>query len=127
VAATEASSSPNEVIQTVRNTYRRRCDVLVERFGRAGWQVPSPSATMSAWGPIPEQFRSLGSLQFSKLLLQEANVAVSPGEDFGEYGEGYVRIALVKKEQRILRAARNIKRFLSSDNYVIDKLNQKAS
>ena len=88
VAEAEASSSPNEVIQTIRNTYRRRCDVLVERFGRARWQVPSPSATMSAWVPIPEQFRNLGSLQFSKLLLQEANVAVPLGEDFGEFGEG---------------------------------------
>ncbi|MEE8333459.1 MAG: aminotransferase class I/II-fold pyridoxal phosphate-dependent enzyme, partial [Alphaproteobacteria bacterium] len=94
--------------------YRRRRDVLVESFARAGWDIPSPSATMFAWAPIPERFRNLGSLEFSKLILKEAGVAVSPGIGFGEFGEGYVRIALVENRQRIQQAARNVKRFLSS-------------
>ena len=84
-----------------------------EVLERAGWAIPAPPATMFAWAPIPESFRTLGSLEFSKLLLEKAQVAVSPGIGFGEYGEGYVRIALVENEQRIRQAARNIKRFLA--------------
>jgi len=120
VAATAALNGPQEVIDEARDTYRRRRDVLVESFGRAGWEIPSPSATMFAWAPIPDQFRELGSLEFSKLLLEHAEVAVSPGIGFGEYGEGYVRIALVENRQRIQQAARNIKRFLSSADDIID-------
>ena len=74
--------------------------------------IPSPPATMFAWAPIPEMFAHLGSLEFSKLLLERASAAVSPGVGFGEYGEGYVRIALVENEQRIRQAARNVRRFL---------------
>jgi alanine-synthesizing transaminase len=88
--------------------------VFVDCFARAGWPVPEPSATMFAWAPIPEKFRHLGSLEFSKLLVEKADVAVSPGVGFGEHGEGYVRIALVENEQRIRQAARNIRRFLGS-------------
>ncbi len=82
-------------------------------MGRAGWEIPAPEASMFAWAPIPEKFRDMGSLEFSKQLLVHAKVAVSPGLGFGEYGEGYVRIALVENEQRIRQAARNVKRFLS--------------
>ena len=86
---------------------------MVESFGRAGWDVPAPAATMFAWAPIPEPFRHLGSLEFSKLLIEQADVAVAPGVGFGEHGDDYVRIALVENEHRIRQAARNIKRFLS--------------
>ena len=79
----------------------------------AGWQIPIPQATMFAWAPLPDRFKHLGSIEFSKLLLNEADVAVSPGVAFGEYGEGYVRISLVENEQRIRQAARNIKVFLA--------------
>ena len=88
--------------------------MLVESFGRAGWQVPPPRASMFAWAPLPEVFASIGSIEFSTLLVEKAGVAVSPGIGFGEHGEGYVRIALVENEQRIRQAARNIRRFLES-------------
>jgi alanine-synthesizing transaminase len=83
---------------------------------QAGWDIPAPGGTMFAWAPIPEEFRKLGSLGFSKLLLERANVAVSPGSGFGEYGEGFVRIALVENRQRLRQATRNIKAFLSGRN-----------
>jgi len=98
----------------MRATYQRRRDVLVESFGRAGWHVPLPRASMFAWAPIPEPFKTLGSVEFSKLLVEKADIAVSPGIGFGEYGEGYVRIALVENEQRIRQAARNVRRFLEN-------------
>jgi len=88
--------------------------VLVDSFGRAGWEIPSPKASMFAWAPIPEPFQTLGSLEFSKLLVEKAEVAVSPGVGFGEYGEGFVRIALVENEHRIRQAARNLRRFLET-------------
>ncbi len=113
VAATAALNGPQECVEEFRDVYRRRRDVLVESFAAAGWHVPPPPATMFAWAPIPQQFEDLGSLEFSKLLLSEAKVAVSPGLGFGEYGEGYVRIALVENRHRIRQAARNIKKFLS--------------
>ena len=114
VAATAALNGPEECIREMRETYRRRRDVLVESFGRAGWKIPSPRASMFAWSPIPEPFQTLGSVEFSKLLVEKAEVAVSPGTGFGERGEGYVRIALVENEQRIRQAARNVRRFLES-------------
>jgi alanine-synthesizing transaminase len=126
VAATAALNGPQDCIDEIRAIYRRRRDVLVESFGRAGWDVPPPQATMFAWAPIPERFRNLGSLAFSKLLLQEAKVAVSPGLGFGEYGEGYVRIALVENRHRINQAARNIKRFLSSDSRAVEAAEPRA-
>jgi len=110
VAATAALNGPQECVGLHRETYRRRRDLLVEAFGRAGWTVPSPPATMFAWTPIPESHRHLGSVEFSKLLLQEAQVAVAPGLGFGEHGDDHVRIALVENEQRIRQAARNLKR-----------------
>jgi alanine-synthesizing transaminase len=113
VAAAAALNGPQNCIDEIRAIYKRRRDCLVESVTRAGWPIPSPPATMFAWAPIPEMFAHLGSLEFSKLLLEKAGVAVSPGVGFGEYGEGYVRIALVENEQRIRQAARNIRRFLS--------------
>ena len=85
-----------------------------ELAARAGWPIPAPSASMFAWAPIPERFRQLGSVEFAKLLIEKADVAVAPGLGFGEHGEGYVRIALVENEQRIRQAARNIGRFLAT-------------
>ena len=114
VAATAALNGPDDCIKEMRDTYKRRRDVLVESFGRAGWPVPAPRASMFAWSPIPEPFKTLGSVDFSKLLVEKAEVAVSPGTGFGERGEGFVRIALVENEQRIRQAARNIRRFLES-------------
>jgi alanine-synthesizing transaminase len=114
VAATAALNGPDDCIHEMRAIYRKRRDALVESFGRAGWPVPSPRASMFAWAPIPEPFRSLGSVEFATLLVEKASVAVSPGAGFGEHGEGHVRIALVENEQRIRQAARNIRRFLET-------------
>ncbi len=114
VAAAAALNGPDDCIAAMRGTYRRRRDVMVDSFARAGWQIPAPSASMFAWAPIPERFRDLGSVEFSKLLIEKADVAVAPGLGFGEHGEGYVRIALVENEQRIRQAARNVGRFLAS-------------
>ncbi|MGY4750878.1 LL-diaminopimelate aminotransferase [Pannonibacter sp. Q-1] len=114
VAATAALNGPEDCIVEMRNTYKRRRDVLVESFGRAGWDIPAPEASMFAWAPIPEKFRSLGSLEFSKLLLEKAEIAVAPGIGFGEYGDDYVRIGLVENEKRLRQAARNLRRFLET-------------
>ena len=114
VAAAAALSGPDDCIHEMRAIYRRRRDALVESFGRAGWPVPPPRASMFAWAPIPEPFQTLGSVEFATLLVEKASVAVSPGAGFGEHGEGHVRIALVENEQRIRQAARNIRRFLET-------------
>ena len=114
VAATAALNGPDDCIAATRAIYKERRDALVESFGRAGWDIPAPMASMFAWAPVPEEFRELGSLEFAKLLLEKADVAVSPGIGFGEHGEGFVRIALVENEQRIRQAARNLRRFLAS-------------
>ena len=114
VAACAALDGPQDCVQHARDVYRNRRDVLVRSFGRAGWDIPSPEASMFAWALLPEGFRHMSSVEFSKLLMEEAGVAVSPGRGFGENGEGYVRIGLVENEQRIRQAARNIKQFLSS-------------
>jgi alanine-synthesizing transaminase len=113
VAAAAALNGPQDCIDEIRGVYRRRRDTLVDALTRAGWPIPSPPATMFAWAPIPAMFAHLGSLEFSKLVLEKASVAVSPGVGFGEYGEGYVRIALVENEQRIRQAARNIRKFFT--------------
>jgi alanine-synthesizing transaminase len=113
VAAAAALNGPQDCVDEIRAIYKRRRDCLVDAMTKAGWPIPLPAATMFAWAPIPEMFTHLGSLEFSKLLLEKAGVAVSPGVGFGEYGEGYVRIALVENEQRIRQAARNIRRFMS--------------
>jgi len=114
VAATAALNGPQDIIAENRALYKQRRDVMVESFGRAGWDIPSPEASMFAWAPVPEQFRELGSMEFAKRLIAEAGVAVAPGTGFGDEGEGYVRLALVENEQRIRQAARSIKKFLSN-------------
>jgi alanine-synthesizing transaminase len=114
VAAAAALNGAEDCIAEMRSVYRSRRDCLVDSFGRAGWPIPSPQATMFAWAPLPERFRSIGSLEFSKLLVEKADLAVSPGIGFGEHGEGWVRIALVENEQRIRQAARNVRRFLAT-------------
>lgn len=114
VAAAAALNGPQDCVTEVREIYRKRRDTMVDSFARAGWEIPAPEASMFAWAPLPEPFRELGSLEFSKLLVEKADVAVAPGIGFGEHGEGFVRIALVENEQRIRQAARNIRRFLES-------------
>jgi alanine-synthesizing transaminase len=113
VAASAALNGPQDCVEEIRATYKSRRDCLVESFGRAGFPIPAPPATMFAWAPVPEPFKALGSVEFAKLLIEKASVAVSPGVGFGEYGEGFIRIALVENEHRIRQAARNIKKFLA--------------
>jgi alanine-synthesizing transaminase len=122
VAAAAALNGPQDCVEETRQIYKSRRDCLVEAMGRAGWNIPSPPATMFAWVPLPEEMKELGSLEFSKLLLDKASVAVAPGIGFGEYGEGYVRIALVENEHRIRQAARNVKKFLSEAGTIMDNV-----
>ena len=114
VAAAAALNGPDDCIDEMRAIYKARRDVMVESFGQAGWTIPAPVASMFAWVPIPEKFRRLGSLEFSKLLVEKADVAVAPGIGFGEHGDEYVRLALVENEQRIRQAARNLRRFFDT-------------
>ena len=113
-AAVAALNGPQEIVEQNRALYKKRRDVLVESFRRAGWDIPVPQASMFAWAPIPERFHNLGSVEFSKRLLTEGHVAVAPGVGFGEEGEGFVRIALVENEQRLRQAARGVKKMLSA-------------
>ena len=124
VAAAAALNGPDDCINEMRSIYRKRRDVLVESFAQAGWEVPSPKATMFAWVPLPEKFRHLGSLEFSKLLIEKADVAVAPGIGFGEYGDDYVRLAIVENEQRIRQAARGVRRFLDSADQILHNVVQ---
>jgi alanine-synthesizing transaminase len=114
VAAAAALNGPDDCIAEMRSTYKKRRDVMVESLAQAGWQIPAPAASMFAWVPIPEQFKALGSLEFAKLLIEKADVAVSPGIGFGEHGDDYVRLALVENEQRIRQAARNLRKFFEN-------------
>ena len=113
-AACAALNGPQDIVEKNRQLYHKRRDVLVESFGRAGWDIPAPTASMFAWAPLPPALQHLGSLEFSKQLLTQAKVAVAPGVGYGEKGEGYVRIALVENEQRLRQAARNVRRYLTS-------------
>lgn len=124
VAAAAALNGPDDCIREMREIYRKRRDALVESFGKAGWDFPAPNASMFAWVPIPEKFRHLGSLEFSKLLIEKAEVAVAPGIGFGEHGDDYVRIAIVENEQRIRQAARNVGRFLKSADQLLHNVIQ---
>jgi len=112
-AACAALNGPQDCVEANRQLYKGRRDVMVESFGRAGWDIPIPEASMFAWAPIPEAFRHLGSMEFAKRLLTEARVAVAPGVGFGEEGEGFVRLALVENEQRLRQAARGVKAMLA--------------
>lgn len=114
VASTIALDGPQECIEDIKETYKKRRDVLCECFSAAGWELKKPKASMFVWAKLPECAAHLGSLEFSKQLLTEAKVAVSPGIGFGEYGDNYVRIALIENENRIRQAARNIKKYLNS-------------
>ena len=120
VAAAAALNGPQDCVDEIRGVYQSRRDVLIRTFAQSGWNIPSPAATMFAWAPIPEPFRHLGSMEFSKLLLQEADIAVAPGIGFGEYGDDHVRIGLVENEQRVRQAARNLRRFLGRDEKTVD-------
>ncbi len=113
-AACAALNGPQDVVEENRLIYHKRRDVMVEAFGRAGWSIPAPPASMFAWAPLPPALAHMGSLEFSKELLTEADVAVAPGVGYGEEGEGFVRIAMVENEQRLRQAARNVKRYLTS-------------
>jgi alanine-synthesizing transaminase len=113
-AACAALNGPQDIVDKNRELYRKRRDVLVESFARAGWDIPSPRASMFAWAPLPPALKEMGSLEFSKQLLTHADVAVAPGVGYGEEGEGFVRIALVENEQRLRQAARNVRRYLQS-------------
>ncbi len=115
VAAAAALNGPQDCVTEQREIYRTRRNAMVESFGRAGWDIPEPKASMFAWAPIPEPFREMGSLEFSLRLIKEAHVAVAPGAGFGEHGDNYVRLALVENEQRIRQAARNVRKFLEAN------------
>ena len=112
VASAAALNSDESVINEIRGVYKQRRDVLVESFSRSGWDIPSPKATMFAWSLLPEKFKHLSSLEFSKMLIEKADIAVSPGDGFGEYGEGFVRFGLIENEHRTRQAIRGIKKVL---------------
>ncbi len=112
VAGIAALNGPQDCVGEIRELYRKRRDVLCEGLNAMGWAVEKPKATMFVWAPIPEQFREMGSLEFSKLLLKEARVAVSPGIGFGEYGDDHVRFGLIENEHRTRQALRGLKRLL---------------
>jgi len=113
VAACAALDGPQDCVNEARNTYKQRRDVLIESFSRAGWNISPPDASMFVWAKLPAEFEALGSMEFSKKLMQKAHIAVSPGVGFGQGGEGYVRMALVENEHRIRQAARNLKAFMA--------------
>ena len=119
VAAAAALNGPEDCIIEMRSIYKKRRDVLVESFAAAGWDIPAPQATMFAWVPVPEKFRHLGSLEFSKLMIEKADVAVAPGIGFGEFGDDYVRLAIVENEQRIRQAARGVRRFFDQADQIL--------
>jgi len=124
VAAATALNGPEDCIKEMRATYKRRRDVMVESFAAAGWPIEPPQASMFAWTKVPEKFRHLGSLEFSKLLIEKADVAVAPGIGFGEHGDDYVRLALVENEQRIRQAARGVKRFFETADQTLHNVVQ---
>ena len=121
VAAAAALNGPQDCVAEIRQVYKERRDVLVEGLAQGQWHIPSPQASMFAWAPIPAQFKHLGALEFSKLLISEAKVAVAPGTGFGENGEGFVRIALVENKHRIRQAVRNIRTFMGSAGDVLER------
>lgn len=124
VAATAALNGPQDCVDDMRALYKERRDVLIDGLAQSGWHVPSPPATMFAWAPLPEPFKHLSSLEFSKLLLKEADVAVAPGAGFGEQGEGYVRLALVENKHRTRQALRSIKTFMANPSDVLARYEQ---
>jgi alanine-synthesizing transaminase len=115
VASILALEGPQDCVAEIRDNYRRRRDCLVSGLNKSGWEVASPKATMFVWAPIPDAYKALGSLEFSKRLLQEAKVAVSPGIGFGEYGDGHVRFSLIENEERTRQALRGIRQMFQKD------------
>jgi alanine-synthesizing transaminase len=115
VAATAALNGPQDCVDEVRGIYKERRDVLVEGLSLGGWDVTVPDATMFIWATLPEAYREIGSMQFAKIMLKEAQVAVAPGIGFGEYGDGHVRIGMVENKQRLRQATRNIRQMLKQD------------
>jgi alanine-synthesizing transaminase len=115
VAAAAALNGPQECVAEMRGVYRSRRDAMLDAFAKAGWALPTPDASMFVWAPLPAGFEAMGSLAFSKQLVEQAGVAVAPGAGFGEHGEGFVRLALVENEQRIRQAARAVKKFLADN------------
>tara|TARA_B100001245_G_scaffold111704_1_gene81782 strand:- start:80 stop:1279 length:1200 start_codon:yes stop_codon:yes gene_type:complete len=118
VAAIKALDEGDEYVVAIKETYESRRDTLVKGLNNSGWLTETPKATMFVWSKIPDSMINLGSLEFSKRLLKEAKVAVSPGVGFGDYGEGYVRFSLIENEHRIKQAVRNIKKFISSQEKI---------
>ncbi len=112
VSAISALDSPKSVTDEIAKVYKGRRDVLVDGLNNIGWNIKKPKASMFVWARIPDKFQNLGSLEFSKMLIDQAEVVTSPGAAFGEYGEGYIRISMVENEQRIKQAIRNIKRLM---------------
>jgi len=115
IAAITALEGPQDCVQDIVRTYRSRRDVLCDGLNSIGWNVEKPKATMFVWAPIPEQYRALGSLEFTKKMLQQAKVAVSPGIGFGEYGDGFVRFGLIENEHRTRQAVRGIRDMFRND------------
>lgn len=128
VAAAAALNGSEDCIKEMRSIYKKRRDAMVDSFARAGWNIPAPNASMFAWAPLPERFKEVGSVKFAELLVEKAEVAVSPGIGFGDGGEGFVRLALVENEQRIRQAARNIRKFLdNADKHLHNVIPMKAA
>jgi alanine-synthesizing transaminase len=113
IASIIALNGPEDCVQEIRDTYKERRDALVRGLSRAGWKIPKPKGTMFVWGRIPEKYRQMGSVEFSKFLIREAQVAVSPGLGFGEYGDEFVRFALIENPMRINQAVRGIRKLMS--------------
>ena len=122
VAAVAALNGPQDCVESMRALYKERRDVLLPGLASAGWHIPVPAGSMFAWAPIPDRYAHLGSVEFSKLLLARAQVAVAPGIGFGEQGDGHVRIAFVENKERLRQAVRNIRAFLAADSNVVPKV-----
>ena len=119
VAAITALEGDQSCVSEICALYKSRRDVLCEGLNSMGWPVEPPQATMFVWAPIPDCYRAMGSLEFSKKLLRDAKVAVSPGIGFGEYGEGYVRFGLIENEHRTRQALRNIRKMIHNDGFAV--------
>jgi alanine-synthesizing transaminase len=115
VAAIAALEGPQDCVAAIAQNYQRRRDVLVKGLHEAGWMVDVPKASMYVWARIPEAYRALGSLEFTKTLLAQAKVSVSPGIGFGEFGDGHVRFAMIENESRTRQAVRGIKDMFRKD------------
>jgi alanine-synthesizing transaminase len=118
VAAISALEGPQDCVEQIRQMYQNRRDVLCNGLNNIGWHVEPPKGTMFVWAPIPESYREMGSLEFSKKLIRDARVAASPGIGFGEYGDGHVRFGLIENEHRTRQAVRGIRDMFRRDGYL---------